>query len=56
MHKILHVLYIKYIIHEWVSEWVSDWLLFNANLTSFQLYHGEHKLVFNEMTMRSALY
>jgi hypothetical protein len=39
---------------EWVSEWVSEWLLFNANSAIFQLYHGENKLIFNEMM--SALY
>jgi hypothetical protein len=41
---------------KWVSEWVSEWLLFNANSAIFQLYHGENKLIFNEMMMRSALY
>jgi hypothetical protein len=35
---------------------VSEWLLFNANLAIFQLYHGENKLIFNEMMMRSPLY
>jgi hypothetical protein len=30
-------------------------LLFNANSAILQLYHGEHKLIFNEMMM-SALY
>jgi len=33
--------------------------LFNANSAIFQLYHGENKLIFNEMMMmmmRSALY
>ena len=35
---------------------VSDWLLFNANSTTFQLYHGENKLIFNEMMMRFTLY
>jgi hypothetical protein len=34
----------------------SEWLLFNANSAIFQLYHGENKLIFNEMLMRSALY
>ena len=34
----------------------SEWLLFNAISTIFHLYHGEKKLIFNEMTMRSALY
>jgi hypothetical protein len=41
---------------EWVSEWVSEWLLFNANSAIFQLHHGENRLIFNEMMMRSALY
>jgi hypothetical protein len=36
--------------------WVSEWLFFNANSAIFQLYHGENKLIFNEMMMRSALY
>jgi hypothetical protein len=35
---------------------VSDWLLFNANSAIFQLYHGENKLIFNEMLLWSALY
>jgi hypothetical protein len=30
--------------------------MFNANSTICQLYHGENKLIFNEMMMRSALY
>jgi hypothetical protein len=29
---------------------------FNANSAIFQLYHGENKLIFSEMMMRSALY
>jgi hypothetical protein len=33
---------------------VSKWLLFNANSGIFQLHHGENKLIFNEMIMRSA--
>jgi ribosome-interacting GTPase 1 len=28
----------------------------DANSAIFQLYHGENKLTFNEMMMRSALY
>ena len=32
------------------------WLLFNARSAIFKLYHGENKLIFNEMMMRSALY
>ena len=35
---------------------VSEWLLLNANSTIFQLYHGENKIIFNEMIMSSALY
>jgi hypothetical protein len=29
-------------------------VLLNANSAIFQLYHGENKLIFNEMVMRSA--
>jgi hypothetical protein len=29
--------------------------MLSANSAMFQLYHGEHKIVFNEMMMRSAL-
>jgi hypothetical protein len=36
--------------------WVSEWLLFNANSAMFQLYHGENKLIFNELMVRSTLY
>jgi len=28
----------------------------NANSAIFQLYHGENKLIFNDMMMRSALF
>ena len=35
---------------------MSEWLLFNANSAIFQLYHGENKLIFIEMMMRSALF
>jgi len=31
-------------------------MLFNANSANCQLYHGENKLIFNEMMMRSTLY
>jgi hypothetical protein len=34
--------------------WVSEWLLFNANSEIVKLYHGENKLIFNVMMMRSA--
>ena len=37
-------------------EWVNEWLLFSAHEAIIQLYHGENKLIFNEMMMRSALY
>jgi hypothetical protein len=37
-----------------VSNLVSGWLLFNANSAFFQLYHGENKLIFNEMLIMSA--
>ena len=33
---------------------VIEWLLLNANSAIFQLYHGENKLVLNEMMMGSA--
>jgi hypothetical protein len=39
-----------------VMRGVSEWLLFNANSAIFQLYHGENKLIFNEIMMRSALF
>jgi hypothetical protein len=41
----------------WICQkWVSEWLLFNANSAIFRLYHGENKLIFNEMMMVAALY
>ena len=33
-----------------------EWLLLSANSVIFQLYHGENKLIFNDMMMRFALY
>jgi hypothetical protein len=33
-----------------------EWLLLSANSALFQLYHGENKLIFNKMMMKSALY
>jgi len=30
--------------------------LFNGNSAILKLYHGENRLIFNEMMMRSALY
>ena len=38
------------------STTTSEWLLFNANSAIFQLYHGENRLICNEMIMRSTLY
>jgi hypothetical protein len=36
---------------------MSEWVLFNANSEIVQLYHGENKLIVNEMMiLRSALY
>jgi ABC-type proline/glycine betaine transport system substrate-binding protein len=35
-------------------EWLSEWLLSNANWAIVQLYHGENKLIFNKMMMKSA--
>jgi hypothetical protein len=32
-----------------------EWLLFNDNSAIFQLYHGEKKLIFIDMMMKSAL-
>ena len=37
-------------------EWVSAWLLVIANSAIFQLYHGENKLIINEMMMWSTLF
>jgi len=34
----------------------SEWLLFNDKSAIFQLYHGENKLIFNEMMMNDLLY
>jgi hypothetical protein len=54
----LYVVDIPYINFLKLNEWVSERSLFNANSAIFQLpvYHGENKLIFNEMMMRSALY
>ena len=50
----------KWVQHEVIPTstcklWKSEWL-FSANSAIFQHYHGENKLIFNEMMMRSALY
>ena len=34
----------------------NEWLLCNAISAIFRLYHGENKLIFNEMMIRSTLY
>ena len=34
----------------------SEWLLLNANLAIFYHYHGENKLIFNQMMMMSTVY
>jgi hypothetical protein len=49
------VLYIcKFCINKnLVNEWA---IVFNANSAIFQLHHGENKLIFYEIMMRSALY
>jgi hypothetical protein len=51
-HLFLPSLHNLFPIKQW--EWLSE--LLNANSAIFQLYHGENKLIFNEMVMRSALY
>ena len=45
-------------LDQWYAEYsdYSERLLFNGNSAIFQLYHGENKLIFNEMMMRSTLY
>jgi hypothetical protein len=35
---------------------VSEWKLFDANSAIVQLYHGENKLILNEIEMTSALF
>jgi hypothetical protein len=37
-----------------IAQNFSEWFMFNSSI--FQLYHGENKLIFNVMIMRSALY
>jgi hypothetical protein len=45
------LLLLKTVIYDMTTR---EWLLFSANSAIFQLYHGENKLIFNEMMMRSA--
>ena len=47
----MHIVYSKGTAY---SERASERLLFDANTAIFQLYHGENKLIFNAMMMRSA--
>ena len=35
---------------------VSEWFLLKGNSAIFQLYHGENKLIFNEMMIKFALF
>jgi hypothetical protein len=35
---------------------VSELFLFNANSAILHLYHGENKLIHNDLSMKSALY
>ena len=42
-------------IHEWNIYIIRVSELLNPNSAIFQLYHGENKLIFNEMMMTSAL-
>jgi hypothetical protein len=44
-----------FIFHRKMNFRVSELLLFNGNSATFQLFHGENKLMFIEMMMRSAL-
>ena len=48
--------YVQELYFNKVSEWVSEWLLINANSAICQLYHGENKVIFNEMMTKAALY
>ena len=44
-------IFVKFI--QKVSERV---IVVQCQLSNFQLYHGENKLIFNEMMLRSAMY
>ena len=45
------LLLLKTVIYDMTTR---EWLLFSANSKNVQPYHGENKLIFNEMLMRSA--
>ena len=38
----------EYLLTTWLQ--MGEWLFFNTNSAIFQLYRGENKLIFNEMT------
>jgi hypothetical protein len=42
----------------WNSVLLKEWVIvvFKANSAIFPLYHGENKLIINEMMMKSTLY
>ena len=48
-------MYKQHVMEVFSNLGVSD-CCFSANSAIFQLYHGEKKLIFNEMMMRSTLY
>ena len=52
LHK-KEILQERYLLIQILSEWV---IVFNANSAIFQLYHDKNRLIFIEMTMRSALF
>jgi hypothetical protein len=43
-------------VHPFFPLLMSVWWLFSANSAIVQQYHGENKLIFNDMMMRSVLY
>jgi hypothetical protein len=49
-------IFLSQVLISLVVSGVSEWLLFNANSGIFQLYHGNNKLIFNEMMMRSVCF
>jgi hypothetical protein len=52
----IHICYMLFNQQQCFIKGVSEWLLFSANSAIFQLYHGENKLIFNEMMMRFFYY
>ena len=47
--KIWRIKIILFFQYPLLIDWVSEWLLLNANSAIFQLYHGENKLIINEV-------